>query len=314
MNQNTLKLSAIALTVHSLSLSAHSQTQGRPASAEVVVTGQAASQNKAIRAEAQADTLVNVVSADEIGALPDQNAAESLARLPGVVLLRDQGEGRYISIRGMGPELNSLTINGALVPSPEGGQRGVALDALPSGIISSITVQKMFTADQASSALGGVADVKTLTAFDLPSQFRSIHVQSTRDGLTGERAPGLRVLLADRLMDGKFGYAFAVNKDQRKFGSDNVETGGAWDKGALESLELRDYLLTRDRTALSLSLDYKPAAESHVYLRGLNTQIKDTEVRDRYTIEWLDTDGESVAVKPGVASYAEAERRVKERT
>jgi len=82
----------------------------------------------------------------------------------------------------------------------------------------------------------------------------------------------------------------------------------------LESLELRDYLLTRERTALSLNLDYKPAAGSHFYLRGLNTQIKDTEGRDRYTIEWLDKDGDTLAVKPGVAAYAEAERRVKLRT
>jgi len=178
MKKPAAKTLSIALAVYALGLPAQAQTQGKPPSAEVVVTGQAASQNKSVRAEAQADTLVNVVSADEIGALPDQNAAEALARLPGVVLLRDQGEGRYISIRGMGPELNSLTINGALVPSPEGGQRGVALDALPSGVIASITVQKMFTADQASSALGGVADVKTLTAFDLPLRFRSLHVQS----------------------------------------------------------------------------------------------------------------------------------------
>lgn len=82
----------------------------------------------------------------------------------------------------------------------------------------------------------------------------------------------------------------------------------------MESLELRDYLLTRERTALSLNLDYKPAAGSHFYLRGLNTQIKDTEGRDRYTIEWLDKDGDTLAVKPGVAAYAEAERRVKLRT
>lgn len=305
---------SLACLLSTLGFDVHAQTAVNRASGEVVVTGQAASQSKSIRAEEQADILVNVISADEIGALPDQNVAESLARLPGVVLLRDQGEGRYVSIRGMGPELNGLTINGALMPSPEAGQRGVALDALPSGVISSITVQKMFTADQATSALGGVAEVKTLTAFDLPAQFRSLHLQSTRDGLTGQSAPGVRILFSDRLMDGKFGYTFAFNRDRRKFGSDNVETGGAWDGGSLESLELRDYLLTRERTALSLNLDYKPDARSHIYLRGLNTQIKDTEARDRYTIEWLDSEGETSAIRPGQSAYAEAQRRVKFRS
>lgn len=282
--------------------------------AEVVITGQAASLNKAIRAEAAADGVVSVVSANEIGALPDQNVAEAMARIPGVSLQRDQGEGRYVTIRGMDSSLNGVTINGTLVPSPEAGSRSVALDAIPSGIVSSIEVQKTFTADQAVSGLGGVAEIKTLTAFDLPAGFASVSAQSTRDSKTSQTAPGASLLLSDRLMNGQLGLTLAVSRDRRAFGSDNVETGGAWDDGELESLELRDYELTRTRTAASLNLDFKPATGTHLYFRGLNTQTKDTETRDRFVVEWLDDEGEATTVKQGESGFAEVARRVKKRT
>ncbi len=304
---------ALAVSLALLSMSAMAQKPATPV-AEVLITGQAASLNKAIRAESSADGVVSVVSANEIGALPDKNVAEAMSRISGVALQRDQGEGRYVTIRGMDSSLNGVTINGVLVPSPEAGSRSVALDAMPSGIVSSIEVQKTFSADQAVSGLGGVAEIKTLTAFDLPAGFASVSVQSSRDAKTSQSAPGASLLLSDRLLNGQLGLTLAVSRDRRAFGSDNVETGGAWDEGALEGLELRDYELTRTRTAASLNLDYKPDAGAHLYFRGLNTQTKDTETRDRLVVEWLDDEGETTAVQPGEAGFAEAVRRIKKRT
>ena len=68
-----------------------------------------------------------MVHADGIGQLPDDNAAEALQRIPGVSTERDQGEGRFVSVRGLGADLNAVTINGTLVPAPESDRRGVAL-------------------------------------------------------------------------------------------------------------------------------------------------------------------------------------------
>ena len=95
----------------------------------VVVTGQAASIRNALDVQQAADNVVSAVKSDDIGQLPDKNAAEALQRLPGVSVERDQGEGRYVRVRGLGPDYNSATINGSLVPAPEADRRAVAMDA-----------------------------------------------------------------------------------------------------------------------------------------------------------------------------------------
>lgn len=80
--------------------------------------------------------------ADGVAQLPDENVAEAVQRLPGISVERDQGEGRFVSVRGLGPDLNSVTINGTLVPSPESERRAVALDVLPSELVQSLSVIK----------------------------------------------------------------------------------------------------------------------------------------------------------------------------
>ena len=140
-----LRLTALSLAIMAVfSGPSHAQAQdadGLPA-ATVVVSGQRASLRNAIAAQEKADNIISVISSDDIGGLPDKNAAEALARLPGVSVQRDQGEGRYITVRGLGPDLNAVTINGALVPSPEAGRRAVALDILPAGLIRTLEVSK----------------------------------------------------------------------------------------------------------------------------------------------------------------------------
>lgn len=99
----------------------------------VSVVGQAASLDSALDVQQMSDNIVSVVHADDIGQLPDNNAAEALQRIPGISVERDQGEGRYVRIRGLGPDLNTVTINGSLVPAPESDRRAVSLDVLPAG-------------------------------------------------------------------------------------------------------------------------------------------------------------------------------------
>ena len=107
-----------------------------------------------------------MVHADGIGQLPDDNAAEALQRIPGVSTERDQGEGRFVSVRGLGADLNAVTINGTLVPAPESDRRGVALDVLPSELVQSLAVVKTLTPDMDANSLGGTVQVESLSAFD----------------------------------------------------------------------------------------------------------------------------------------------------
>jgi len=113
------QLSIIMLGISAM-LNAHAQGPNVTVSdaSTVTITGQRASLRKALEMQEKADNIVSVVSSDDIGGLPDKNAAEAVARLPGIAVQRDQGEGRYISVRGLGADLNGVSINGALVPSP----------------------------------------------------------------------------------------------------------------------------------------------------------------------------------------------------
>jgi len=103
-----------ALTLASLLALTAGADQAQAQSTETItVTGQRSSIRKAVLAQSRADNIVSVISADDIGSLPDINASEALARMPGISVQRDQGEGRYVTVRGLGPDLNSVTINGA---------------------------------------------------------------------------------------------------------------------------------------------------------------------------------------------------------
>lgn len=275
----------------------------------ITVTGQRASLRKSIAIQRDANNIVSAVSADDIGQLPDKNAAEALARVPGVSVQRDQGEGRYVTIRGTGPDLNAVTINGAAVPSPEASRRAVSLDVLPAGLVGSLEVQKTLTPDQDANSLGGTVEVKTLTAFDVRPKLFSIYADGSYDENSGKTSPSGGILWADRFVDGTLGVAFGLSLERRKFGSDDVETGGAWTGGRLSGWELRDYHPERTRDAAGLNIDYRPGPGRSLYLHTLVSRFSDDEIRDRLTISNIAgggaTEGQSVT--------ARGERRLRQR-
>jgi TonB-dependent receptor len=273
----------------------------------VVARGQAAATDRALDDQEAADDIRSVVRNDGIGRLPDKNAAEALQRLPGVSIERDQGEGRYVRVRGLGPDLNAVTINGSLVPSPESGRRAVMLDVLPSSLIGSASVIKTLTPDMDANSLGGTVDIKTLSAFDQDGRLMSLELGGSYSDNVDKTSPLGSLLFADRFMDGKLGVAFGLNAEKRKFGSDNVETGGAWDGNALEEFERRDYQITRERVGAALNLEFKPNADKLYFLRTMASQFSDDEVRNAHAIEF-DTPQEE-----GVLGDADSTRSLKAR-
>ena len=301
-----LRLSALALAVMA---AFHAPAQAQDESATVVIKGQRSSLRNAIAAQEKADNIVSVISSDDIGGLPDKNAAEALARLPGVSVQRDQGEGRYITVRGLGPDLNAVTINGALVPSPEAGRRAVALDILPAGLIRTLEVSKTLLPEMDANSLGATVEVKSLSAFDVPGKLLSANIAASHDDKTGKTSPSGGALWAQRFLDGKLGVAAGISAEKRSFGSDDVETGGAWSNGRLSSLELRDYLPVRKRGALAVNLDYRPEAGNSWFLRSFLSEFSDNEVRDRITISNIAGGG----LAEGETGTARAERRIRQR-
>jgi TonB-dependent receptor len=280
----------------------------------VTVTGQAAGVRNALDVQQAADNVVSAVRSDDIGQLPDRNAAEALQRLPGVSVERDQGEGRYVRIRGLGPDFNAVTFNGSLIPAPEADRRAVALDVLPASLVRSIEVSKTLTPDMDANSLGGTVNVKTLSAFDHKGRFLSLETGLFRDTNTDRTSPNAALTWSDRFMDGKLGIAAGISHDVRKFGSDNVEASGWTDDGELEGFERRDYRITRERTGLALNLDYRPTKGESYYLRSLHTRFSDDEVRQAHAVEGVeDADEEIIALQPGVPGEVTSVRELKAR-
>ncbi|SFG66102.1 TonB-dependent receptor [Pseudomonas sp. NFACC45] len=301
---------ALAMAIASERLSAAEQT----ATEHVEVVGQAASIDQALKEQRSADSIKSVVHADGVAQLPDENVAEAVQRLPGISVERDQGEGRFVSVRGLGPDLNSVTINGTLVPAPESERRAVALDVLPSELVQSLSVIKTLTPDMDANSLGGTVDVKSLSAFDHKGLFYTGSSEASYDKNTGQTSPKFSGAISDRfsLGDGidNFGVAAALSWQKRDFGSDNVETGGAWDfeQGSrLEEFEQRDYDIRRERAGGGLNFDYKPDDVSSYYLRTLYSRYKDSETRNAASLAFEDPQA------AGELGAAEGERKVKQR-
>ncbi len=106
-----------------------------PAAEDIIVKGTrpiAESEASALQVQRNADSLVTVLSADGVGRLPDQNVAQATGRLPGVAVERDQGQARYISLRGAPNYWTTLSIDGINIVSPEG--RDARFDSIPSAI------------------------------------------------------------------------------------------------------------------------------------------------------------------------------------
>ena len=132
---------------------------------EIIVTGQALAQTRAIEAKREDTRIVDVASQDDIGRLPDLNTAAVLRRLPGISIQNDQGEARFPVIRGLPPTYNRVTVDGAILASPERGDRTVPLDIISASLLRQLEVIKTPTAAMDPNAIGGTINIVTRSAF-----------------------------------------------------------------------------------------------------------------------------------------------------
>ncbi|MGB3544975.1 TonB-dependent receptor [Rubrivirga sp.] len=242
----------------------------------VTVTGLRRGQVRSVIEKREALSVVDVVSADEIGQLPDLNVAESAQRVPGVTIRTDRGEGRFVSIRGTPPNRNNVTFNGAAVASAAG-TRATALDLVPAEMVASIEVQKALTPDLDANALGGSVNVTTLTAFDRPSPFLSATLNGLAHQLTTEfgetRLPFRSSVTAGTRFgpDNAFGVVVAGTASRRDFNT-AIVSPSAWvdvdGTPAPEEFEREVEDNDRFRYALNGNLDYRPAPATSAYVRA----------------------------------------------
>jgi hypothetical protein len=135
----------------------------------LVTAPRATAEAEAINVERTADNIVQVLPAEVIRSLPNANMADALGRLPSVTLERDEGEGKYVQVRGTEPRLTNTTIDGMNVPSPESGVRQIKFDAIPADIVESVQVNKTLLANMDGDGIGGSVNLVTKSATDLPT-------------------------------------------------------------------------------------------------------------------------------------------------
>jgi TonB-dependent receptor len=239
----------------------------------------------ALQRQADAPNLVTVLPGDVIRALPNANAAEAAGRLPGVTTERDEGEGKFVQIRGTAPELNNVTINGAHVPGSQGGSRVVKLDDIPSDLLAAIEVSKTLTADMDADAIGGSVNLVTKTPEGAPqgyvaAQYGQVTLRN-KNQIQGGFAYGGR-FGSDR----QLGILLGGSADRNNRTTNDLEP--AWSKdesGRAIPIEWsqRDYQFARNRYGLGGDIDYRFHDGSAIALKGLYSRFEDygvTYVKD----------------------------------
>jgi len=252
---------------------------------EIVVTAPIrAAQTLAILEQRKADNLVSVLAADAIGRFPDQNAAAALSRLPAIAVQRDQGQERYIQVRGAPNRWTSVLVDGVPIIGVDegGGSRAFRFDAIPSVILSSVVVNKSLTADIPSEAVVAQIDMKTFSPFDRKGFDVAGDIGNGWMDLGGgqQRTASLRASWSND----NFGVLIAGSHYLRDQITDNREF--AYDgAGVPTALDFRNYRLTRENNGLSAALEYRPADGQRLFLKGIFTEFNDDEERNQYVFQ-----------------------------
>ncbi len=187
---------------------------------DVVVSGLRQGEAKALNWQKSSNHIQNIIVSEQIEAFPDPNAAEALRRLPGISVMNDHGEGRYVLIRGTEARLNSTQINGNNIPSPEDDNRNVSLDVIPSDLLGAIVVSKALTPDMDGDAIGGSVNLVMKNAFDFDGQVLKADVAGGYRNLRGDLNQKMTFTYGDQFMDGKLGLLIGGsynNADNRFF-------------------------------------------------------------------------------------------------
>jgi TonB-dependent receptor len=265
-----------------------------------VITGSAVGSARALNQQRAADTLTSIIASDEIGRFADQNVAETMQRIPGLALYRDQGEGRFIVVRGIRPDLNSVRLNGVSLATPERGDRVVALDVLPTDSLAAVEVTKVPTPDMDADGLGGSINVRTRSAFDADGRQLQATAQGQYNHLAERFSSKFSATYGDRSADGKWGFIFSPTWQARRFATNNFEEDGGYDLRAvpgapagtrapfLLGIAFREYEITRTRYGASSALEFRPDAQTSLYLRGTFSQFNDHEIRYVYTLPFVE--------------------------
>jgi len=258
---------------------------------KVLVTAERASgEAEAVNRELSADNIVQVLPSDVIRSLPNANMADALGRLPSVTIERDEGEGKYVQIRGTEPRLANLTIDGVNTPSPESGVRQIKLDAIPADIVESVEINKTLQANMDADGIGGSVNLVTKTAGERPTVSLS-GMGGYTPIVNGRGLVETAGTVGQRFGANKrFGVLIGGTYDWNGRGIDDLEpvpdlaTVGGQQVRIFDSMDIREYRYYRSRWGLAGSADFKPSDGSTLYIRGLYSDFHNYGDRWVYSI------------------------------
>ena len=236
---------------------------------------------EALNLERTADNILQVLPAEVITSLPNTNIADAVGRLPSVSLERDEGEGKYVQIRGTEPRLSNVTVDGVHLPSPES-VRNVKLDAIPADLVEMVQLSKTLSANQEGDAIGGSVNLVTKSATDRP--YISLLGMGGYTPIAGGRSLNqFDLTVGDRFLHNKrMGFLIGGGYDWNGRGIDDVEpsvgvnplaNGGTF--SGVNGYDQREYWYDRTRYGFGGTLDFKLGDWSTAYIRGLFSQFKD---------------------------------------
>jgi len=206
---------------------------------EVIVTGFRASLEAALDEKRESAAAIDTIKAEDIAKFPDSNLAESLQRIPGVAITRDAGEGRNLTVRGLGPQFTRVRVNGMEAMSATGGtdssgganrNRQFDFNIFASELFNSITARKTASADIEEGSLGATIDLQTARPFDYAGFTAIASVKGAYNDLSEDLDPRAALLISNTWADGQFGTLFSAAYTKRNLLEEGTGTV-RWDNG-----------------------------------------------------------------------------------
>jgi len=264
------------------------------------------SQAAAITLKRESDNVLDVISADTIGRFPDQNLADSLGRLPGIAIERDQGQARFINFRGAPFRWTAIAFDGIDVLGAENG-RVPRFDSFPSVITSSVEANKAITPDMPGEAVSGFINIRTFSPFDREGLSVSAEYGLGEQELGGGGIDKANLRLSWSNDD--FGFVLFGSRNMREQVTDNRELDLELDASGeliVNGLDYRNYIVEREDTAYGGQVEFRPDGPvQRVFASTLYSEFVDREQRNQFVFDFAGGAGAlGGTVSPGATGYA----------
>jgi len=286
----------------------------------IVVSGIRASLDKSLDMKRDAEVIMDSINATELGRFPDADVADSLSHLPGITISRTTGgEGQSVSVRGLGPQYNIVTLNNRILATDDDG-RDLAFDVLPSEVISGADVLKSPQASALEGSIGGTVNLRTASPFENPGFHGGVHAEGNYNAMSYLHGEKYSAFAENTNEQRTLGFLVgAVHSDnhirtdslnaynQNIYGPATYPFNGGPNAVPLTAtpccITFGSIFDEKKRDALSGSVEWRPSSEFKLVGDGLWTRLSDPQVgyNESYYFPYgVDQNGNSEWINPVV--------------